>query len=121
MKSSAGRLGALLLVLLMAVGACCCQGALLAELARPSHSCCEGKAKPAHETGGCQCASQILAEGKVQPASSLAASVLPVPFLFFEAPLQPSFSLRRVSCLGHATAHAPPPREARRILQVWLI
>ncbi|MFZ4482923.1 MAG: hypothetical protein ACOYOL_02960 [Chthoniobacterales bacterium] len=121
MKTSAGRLGAMLLALLMAAGTCCCHGALLAELARPSHSCCEGKAKPAHESGGCQCASQILAEGKVQPAPSLAPSVLPVPLLFFEAPRRQSFSLGRVSRLGHATAHAPPPREARRFLQVWLI
>jgi hypothetical protein len=119
MLTNFSRLAAMLAVLMLGMGACCCQGALLAELVRPEHACCSKKSDPAHKKD-CRCSGQVLSEGKTDSLSigSIASAVSPPawsgvePFVFCPAP--------RTASHISAKAHAPP-REARSRLQVWLI
>lgn len=115
------RFASVLAVLMLAFGACCCQGALLAGLLPHGKSCCEKPVQPCQQQDDCHCAGQVLSEGKTEAASG--------------APLLPKLS----ACLGDvhhsvsvdhvppalhvipAVAHAPPRHALRSLLQVWLI
>ncbi len=119
MLTNFSRLAAMLAVLMLGIGACCCQGALLAELVRSEHACCSKKSEPTHKND-CRCSGQVLSEGKTDAVSvASVASALVAPawsrmesFVVHPAP--------RAAAYFSATAHAPP-RAVRSRLQVWLI
>jgi len=119
MLTNFSRVAVMLAVLMLGMGVCCCQGALLAGLVRSEHTCCPKKSEPAHKKD-CRCSGQALSEGKSDSLSvgSLSSAVVAPawssvePFVVCPVP--------RAASPISAKAHAPP-REARSRLQVWLI
>jgi len=111
----------MLAVLMLGVGSCCCQGALISGLLLHGKSCCEKPVQPANQHDECHCSGKVLTEGKVDAVSGLPS--LPKPAADLRDVFQPDF----VSCAPPllaslpAVAHAPPPRIPRSFLQVWLI
>lgn len=123
MISHPARFASILAVLMLGIGSCCCQGALVAGLLPHGKSCCEKQkpVQPANQHDDCHCSGRVLTEGKVDAVSGLPS--LPKPATDLRDVFQPDF----VSCAPPllaslpAVAHAPPPRFLRSFLQVWLI
>ncbi|MBE2179566.1 MAG: hypothetical protein IAE97_03760 [Chthoniobacterales bacterium] len=110
----------LLVVAMLATGACCCWSLAATEAPRTGHSCCASdKAKPSHDHGSCDCGSRILAEAKSAPVTVTAGSAAPLHVL--ARGMDFTIPWRSHAQPARATAHAPPPREKQRALQVWLI
>jgi hypothetical protein len=115
------RFASVLAVLMLGIGSCCCQGALISGLLPLGKGCCEKPLQPASQHEDCHCAGKILTEGKVDTVSGLPSAPKAVgdhsdvfqPDGFSCAPLL----LRSVP----AVAHAPPWQALRSLLQVWLI
>lgn len=115
------RFASVLIILMLGLGVCCCQGALVSGLSRSGKSCCEKPAQPAHNQQDCHCAGKVLAVGKVEEFSGVPLSPRPAADLYdvFRSGL---VRCGRLSLRGvPAVAHAPPPRIQLSILQVWLI
>jgi len=119
--SSSGRFVSLVAVLMLGVGSCCCQAALVRGLVPAEQSCCGQPANSALPQEDCGCATQVMTEGKAERLCGLSGQAGSVTkwldvsaiVLVLRAPVP----LHPVTPL----AHAPPPRAPRSILQVWLI
>lgn len=118
MRSNSSRALAWLIAVMLASGVCCCRTLEAAAPPTGEHSCCGKKeSQPAHDH--CSCAKQVLSEAKsapvaLTPAAAPPVFALPAEAAFFHAPRLVGHPLR-------AVAHAPPPRDRQRLLQVWLI
>ena len=115
------RLASVVAVAMLALGACCCQGSLIAGLLPHGKSCCEKPVQPCQEQDDCHCAGKVLSEGKVEAVSG--PPLMPKPAAALHDVL-PSVSVRGVPAALHvvaAVAHAPPRQALRSLLQVWLV
>jgi hypothetical protein len=119
MLTNFSRLPVMLAVLMLGMGACCCQGALVAELVRSEHACCSKKSEPTQKKD-CRCSGQVLSESKTAAISvaSVASALFAPAWSSMESFVVPPAP--RAASYFSATAHAPP-REVRSRLQVWLI
>jgi hypothetical protein len=115
------RFASVLAVLMLGLGSCCCQGALIAGLLPHGKSCCEKPVQPCQQQDDCHCAGQVLSEGKIEAVSS--GPLMPKPAANLHDVLPPA-CVRSVPSARHAVpavAHAPPLHLERSLLQVWLI
>lgn len=114
---------ALLAVVMLGIGTCCCGGTILAaEVNVPKDECCaEKSAAPVHKED-CHCPGRVLIDAK-QGASF--ALVPPVPVSYISGALnaspRQSFAPRCVFTRMASAMEHPPPREVRRWLGVWMV